>query len=447
VSKIIPLKALSMAVTLTMLTACGNRHYIKEEVYRNDKTETKKGYRSLQQIEFYKGKTEGARVELYAKDIYSRPYEEYAYQHVKYQSKTIREPNIFMIVVGLGIGCIVALDMCFGKYGKWYPYYNDENRKKIKTYSKTESEPSRKSQRFQLIINNRKTINTESISPKKGVFHLNLQDTLEKTAQRPQSVMIKPLHKKSDDAFIYQVDSKALQTFTTAAWVQTSQKALHQGKLPWNDFMHEVNLLSSYQEKVHYALDSHLFLGDLSAATDLALKVKPPYTNNSHDSISKVYLRLMKKQQYADASLIAGNLWEDTKDAQSKQLLFDVLLAMKAFDKAQALLSENDRTLQRQLAILRDAPLPKSIRKDKYLKLLARELGEEDWEEALYYCQQLRKLAIQLPDPVDYFQGETLYHLGNKQDAQTYLLHYANLGSAARYYNKSIDLLNKISGM
>jgi hypothetical protein len=445
------IRAISITILVVLLSACGNRHYNTKEISRTNKTEIKKGYhRSLQEIKFTKGESDGPQIKLYATDIFRRPYDEYSYQNVKSQTTMIREPNLFMIVVGIPtLVCFIAPDDCFGDYDTYSPQYKEENRRKTNTTYKTETEPAKESQIFQLIIDNKSAIETTLLTPENGIYNINLQTYLKDVTQRPQTIMVRPLHQKSDKAFLYQVDNHHLSTFTTETWVKNKQKALYQNNdsVSWNNFIREVELLTDTQEQTHYVIDSLLALDNLSAAAQIALEAQPPYTANSRSSLHKVYRQLMNKSQYSFASEIATKLWQDNNNSQSTKMLFDALVAEKKLDKAEAILADKDVSLKRQLAILRDASLPKSIRKDKYLKILARELGNKNWQEALYYCQLLRKLAIKLPAPIDYFQGETLYHLGKKQDAQTYLLRYLNLGSDARYYNKSIDLLNQISGI
>jgi hypothetical protein len=92
----------------------------------------------------------------------------------------------------------------------------------------------------------------------------------------------------------------------------------------------------------------------------------------------------------------------------------------------------------------REALLPATVRRDKYMVSLTALLSEERFDEALPVFEQLAELDVGLDPAFDYFYGEALLRTGDAAGALERLYRYVGeQGNSADYYRNALVLINE----
>jgi tetratricopeptide (TPR) repeat protein len=92
--------------------------------------------------------------------------------------------------------------------------------------------------------------------------------------------------------------------------------------------------------------------------------------------------------------------------------------------------------------------LPDSAKQDMYLLGLSDALKEKDYQDALIYIEKLDALNVEMPNVVNYYRGEALFHLKDYIDANTYLTQYIETsGTKGKHYKSALQLLLKAEPM
>ena len=116
----------------------------------------------------------------------------------------------------------------------------------------------------------------------------------------------------------------------------------------------------------------------------------------------------------------------------------DILAEQQAAEAAAAAAEK-----KRQEAEAREASLPVSVRRDKYMILLSSALKQGDYEAALEIFPKLEKLDISKDPSLDFFYGEALLKTGNPTEAIEKLYRYVSeQGSGATHYARALELIN-----
>jgi hypothetical protein len=89
--------------------------------------------------------------------------------------------------------------------------------------------------------------------------------------------------------------------------------------------------------------------------------------------------------------------------------------------------------------------LPDSAKQDMYLLGLSDALKEKDYKDALIYIEKLDYLNVEMPNVVNYYRGEALFHTKKYIDANTYLTQYIETsGVKGKHYKSALQLLLKL---
>jgi hypothetical protein len=89
--------------------------------------------------------------------------------------------------------------------------------------------------------------------------------------------------------------------------------------------------------------------------------------------------------------------------------------------------------------------LPDSAKQDMYLLGLSDALKEKDYKDALTYIEKLDTLNIEMPNVVNYYRGEALFHTKKYISANTYLTKYIETsGTKGKHYKSALQLLLKV---
>lgn len=90
----------------------------------------------------------------------------------------------------------------------------------------------------------------------------------------------------------------------------------------------------------------------------------------------------------------------------------------------------------------RDASLPMSIKRDKYLVAFTGALKSEDFLSALFYANLLDRMGIPMDDSFYYFWGEALLELQDPDGAIEKLNFYlSRVGSSGKYYTSALQMI------
>jgi hypothetical protein len=109
------------------------------------------------------------------------------------------------------------------------------------------------------------------------------------------------------------------------------------------------------------------------------------------------------------------------------------------FLKEQEVLEARQQKIQ--AAMQRDARLPLTVRKDKYILSLTDHLNKENFGDAIFYFELLDQLKVELSPSFEYFWGESLLRTGEPEKALEKLYSYvSNVGSAGQYYTQALQL-------
>ncbi|MCV2403554.1 ankyrin repeat domain-containing protein [Marinomonas sp. C2222] len=98
---------------------------------------------------------------------------------------------------------------------------------------------------------------------------------------------------------------------------------------------------------------------------------------------------------------------------------------------------------KQELAAL-EATLPPSIRRDKLMAQLSRDLEQQNYEQALLIFPKLEQLTVEVDPSLKFFHGEALLGTGNTNEALSKLYEYVSeQGSNAKHYAQALTLINK----
>ena len=126
---------------------------------------------------------------------------------------------------------------------------------------------------------------------------------------------------------------------------------------------------------------------------------------------------------------------------------------MAAANEERARLAEERQMqeMQQQMAALeqriaeqgaRDAALPESIRRDKYLVAFTNAMKIQNYPDAIFFAELLERTGTQIEDSLYYFWGEALLNTGQTNEALTKLSTYLNrAGSSGQYYTQTLQLM------
>ena len=96
----------------------------------------------------------------------------------------------------------------------------------------------------------------------------------------------------------------------------------------------------------------------------------------------------------------------------------------------------------------RDDKLPLSVRKDKYMVALKKNIDKENYSDALTYFKKLEELNIDMPPSFTFFYGKTLLKAGQPDAATKKLYKYIEIaGSGGKYYEKALELSDEAEAM
>lgn len=92
----------------------------------------------------------------------------------------------------------------------------------------------------------------------------------------------------------------------------------------------------------------------------------------------------------------------------------------------------------------REAALPVTVRRDKYMVALSGYLKAERYADALTVLPKLDALAVDKDPSLNFFYGEALLKTGRKQEAAERLYRYVSeQGSGAAHYAQALALINE----
>jgi hypothetical protein len=209
---------------------------------------------------------------------------------------------------------------------------------------------------------------------------------------------------------------------------QTRTLELEEGEVAWiqvqYDFTKRVPYVVTVHEDAQRALRSALSTKRLYVASNPPLAYAPPRIQEAAEQCFEGE-RLDACRTLAglpDAAL--GN------DFQTR--------------RARAESDLRERARAEEVARQREALLPATVRRDKYMVSLTALLSEERFAEALPVFEQLAELDVGLDPAFDYFYGEALLRTGNAAGALERLYRYVgDQGDAADYYRDALVLINE----
>ena len=92
-----------------------------------------------------------------------------------------------------------------------------------------------------------------------------------------------------------------------------------------------------------------------------------------------------------------------------------------------------------------EAALPRDVLRDKYMLALSDALSNKQFDKAIPVFEKLQKMQMPLDPDFYYFYGEALNETGDNEKALSVVSRYIrDNGNKARFYQESLQLLNKI---
>ena len=124
--------------------------------------------------------------------------------------------------------------------------------------------------------------------------------------------------------------------------------------------------------------------------------------------------------------------------SQKLQFPQEILASEQAAKKSAAAKAERRKQLEE-----REAKLPISVRRDKFMISLSKFLKAGDYDSALDVFPRLEALDIAKDPSLDFFYGEALLNTGKPSEALEKLYRYvSDQGSGAKHYTKALELIN-----